>query len=194
MNCTRCGYSLIGLEGICPECGRPSHRFTDNIREIVQAAKPLARRWLPRHRDLLWRSVRSLLYLNVERPVRLHPCHILMSLLNHSHCMAQTVLLINQVNTNRMLEELKGSLVEVSTDAETDRQIILASNSKSLINRSVEAAFAEAVDWVGTEHLLLALSSGPTKRILHRQGLTPDRILRATREIRSRAADLAEAN
>ncbi len=146
---------MHGLQGQCPECGRPVQRFTDRAREVVKLANSYAlttNLWTASNRSL-W----SLLFSSHSRSIE--PCHVLAAIIRGPEGVAYHALLSLKVDLAGILREVEsGGSFSAHSETEDRVKLPLSSASHQLVSDAVEESFGMGHTWVGTEHLLLALT------------------------------------
>lgn len=146
---------MRGLQGACPECGRPVQRFTDRAREVVKLANSYALTT-----NLWTASNRSLWSLSFSARSRsIEPCHVLAAIIRGPQGVAYHALLSLKVDVAGMVREVaSGGSFSVDSETGDHHKFPLSSASNRLVSDAVEESFGMGHTWVGTEHLLLALT------------------------------------
>lgn len=154
--CPRCGYDLTGLQGKCPECGRSVQRFTNRVRDVVALANEHAIR-LSRGGSRL----QSWFMLGGEVHF-IRPFHLLLGLATGPEGVGRGALLACGVDANELARAIERCAPRVSRGAfGSGVRLPLSLESAEVVDQAVEVAFGLEHDWVGTEHLLLALLDCP---------------------------------
>jgi ATP-dependent Clp protease ATP-binding subunit ClpA len=179
MDCPFCGYDCSAVpSGFCPECGRPAFRYTERSREVIKLANEHACRLMTRPKTLsqwlrAWITGGVAFY-------GIACSHIAMAILTGPRGIGYHAL--NQLATDpnalfRELERLDLSLTRVQLPVGT--RLPLRPSGRRITLQAIEQAQRLGHDWVGTEHLLLAIcdSAAPsTRNCLARFGVTRDTV------------------
>jgi len=179
MECPFCGYDLSGNGGgVCPECGRPVDRYTDRARAVIVEANRHAclyfRHGNP-HRPARWWLPRT-----VERP-QINPSHILLGIVSGPHGIGYHALQNCGTNLERLHDAVVARAVRCAPrDVSDGVKLPLSYYSFGIVNLARDEAFRLGFNYVGTEHLLLALCRQrfdmAVKRELAKGNVTRDRV------------------
>lgn len=152
---------------MCPECGRPVYRFTDRAREVIVEANRQALLLFgngdPRQRPARWWSPQS-----NGRP-EINPCHILLGIVGGPHGVGYHAI----QDCGSDIEKLVDSIVRrmprcAPCEFPEGARLPLSHPCQSVIQIAIEEALRLQHNWVGTEHLVLALCRQPRDRIVTR--------------------------
>lgn len=155
--CTLCGYDLAGnVTGVCPECGRPVIRFTDRARAAMVEANRQAV-VLYSKGDPLLREARWWLPRSVEESA-IWPRHVLLGILKGPHGVGHHALLSCGAEPVRLRDAVVSRMPRFARRSfPEDTRLPLSPTSVRIIEAAIDDAFRLGHQWVGTEHLLLAL-------------------------------------
>ena len=154
--CGFCGYDLSGLNGQCPECGRPMYRFTDRARQALVEANAHAIRLLrgedPEQRKPRWWLARQWDSKAIE------PHHVLLGIISGPPGVGQHALRTCGTDLNRLRQGIIEGLPRCIPATVADGvRLPLSRSGHRLVSAAIEESFELGHSWVGTEHLLLAL-------------------------------------
>jgi hypothetical protein len=138
--CPNCGYDLSGLNGRCPECGRPVFAFTERARKVMSIANRCA--LTLRHRGAFSDQI--------------CPCHVLLAIVTGPDGVAKAVLRDAGVELSTVAGRVE-RLFKPTGPATEVKKLPLSPVMGRIADRAVDEAFGLGQEWVGTEHLLLAL-------------------------------------
>jgi ATP-dependent Clp protease ATP-binding subunit ClpC len=178
--CSFCGYDLSGnASGVCPECGRPVYRFTDRAREVITEANRQAILLLGKN-DPRRRTARWWLPQSTSRP-EINPYHILLGIVGGPHGIAYHAIQSCGAETEQLHDSVVRRLPRCDSREFPDgARLPLSRPSQAVIKIAVEEALQLNHNWVGTEHLLLALCRQPgditVKRALAEANVVSDRV------------------
>lgn len=159
-------------------CGRPVERFTDNAREVMVVANRraigLLSRTIPEHASAWWR------YLLPQTPAIIKPRHILAAIALGPHGVGYGILVWCGVDPQEMADaiERRGTWGARFRFCDGER-LMLSPFSHLLVQHAINEAFSLRQDWVGTEHLLLAMtrtSDGVARKALASRGVTAEKV------------------
>lgn len=166
--CSFCGFDLAGnTSGVCPECGRPVYRFTDRAREVMIEANRQALLLL-REGDPRQRRPRWWLQQPTGRP-EISPSHILLGIIGGPHGIGYCAIQSCRSDVGQLSDSIVRRMPRCTPREFPDgARLPLSPSSGSVINDAIEEALRLQHNWVGTEHLLLALCGQPRDRIVKR--------------------------
>lgn len=154
--CGYCGYDLAGLNGQCPECGRPMYRFTDRARQAIVEANAHAIRLL-RGKDPVQRKPRWWLARQWDSKA-IEPHHVLLGIISGPTGVGHHALRACGINLDRLRHEVIWGLPRCLPAVLGDGvRLPLSRSGHRLVSAAIEESFGLGHSWVGTEHLLLAL-------------------------------------
>jgi len=167
--CPFCIYDLSGnTTGSCPECGRPVHRFTDRARAVVAEANRhalclIASIETPRRFSLWWNP------RPIGRP-EITPGHILLGILTGPQGVGYHAI----KNCGAEIDRLRDAVISriprrAPHDFPEGVRLPLSQASHQTVKVAIENAVELRQNWVGTEHLLLALCRDTREKTLKRQ-------------------------
>lgn len=149
--CIRCGYDLAGLNGPCPECGLPSERYTERMREVVQRANEIAKE-----------TCEGAAHARNPFPFRfmsIQPVHLSLGLLLGPNGVGRHALVATDVSIEALEASLRNICPKMLGSAPAfDAKLPLSRRSSHLAEQiAPKRAHELGHSWVGTEHLLLAI-------------------------------------
>jgi ATP-dependent Clp protease ATP-binding subunit ClpB len=112
------------------------------------------------------------------------PAHVLLALMLQSDGVVPAITTHIAGSTAMLREQLEKDLANRPTISGGDSQVGLARQTTDLLNAAERHAKTMRDDYVSTEHILLALASGPEAERLKGYGLTPEAILQSLTDIR----------
>ncbi|HYF14824.1 MAG TPA: Clp protease N-terminal domain-containing protein [Phycisphaerales bacterium] len=174
---------MNGVDGACPECGRPVYRFTDRAREVVALANQHAISLLS-HRGLspvvARRAAHWSSWLRPLPRSMLRPRHVLAALARGPHGLGYNALLFCRVYPAAVADRVDLTSVHpLKQPLIPEAKLPVNSAFRAMVNHAIEASFALGHTWVGTEHLLLALIASPerfVRRELAAAGVTREAV------------------
>ena len=110
--------------------------------------------------------------------------HLLLALAEQADGVVPAIITKLTGSPDLLVEELRGELQSRSKVLGGDPQPGLARNTAAALQDAERQAANMKDEFVSTEHILLALASGPESERLARFGITPDRVLNALAGIR----------
>jgi ATP-dependent Clp protease ATP-binding subunit ClpC len=143
------------VSGICPECGRPVFRFTDRAREVIVRANQCALLLLSeghplQQRPKWWHAPR--------RVAEIEPSHILLGLVDGPCGVGYHALKNSGVDPPRLREDILCRLSRCHPQTfHGGTKLPLSRKSRRIVDVAIEEARKLNHDWVGTEHILLAI-------------------------------------
>ncbi len=172
--CPFCNYDMSGASsGTCPECGRPINRFTARARDVMTEANKQAVSilitgdsllaplpwWKPRFLFQPITSASDLLVDTSTPHAEISPRHILLAILEESHCVGYQAICNCGVAPARLRETILKLLPRCApVKLPSDAKLPPSERSRRIIKEAIEEAHRLNHNWVGTEHLLLALT------------------------------------
>ena len=159
--CEFCGYDMSGSPtGACPECGRPVYRWTDRARTVVARANEFALTYSAARPAwwgvLLWGVSPS----GGRREIT--PRDILLGILDGPRGVGLHMLVLAGVEPSALRERLlRWTVASPPGPALDGVKLPLSASSHLVVRAAAEMAFELEQDWVGSEHLLLALCRVP---------------------------------
>lgn len=175
MTCPGCQRGEADARGFCPRCHRPVQRMSERARQVLALASRRAEEdcayqnmgwWL----EQLWmRTVAAVM-----------PQHVLIALALTDNCVGNQALRACGVDTRELVAsiEYRGFWGRPKAFVAGER-VPVSPEGRALIASAIDHAFSLQHDWVGTEHLLLALidcKEEVTQRALFVRGVTVPRV------------------
>lgn len=176
--CAACVASSVNERGVCPQCGRPSQRFTDRAREVMVVANARAKMLLAQGRQR--RAHAWWLFLQPRMECAIEPRDVLAAILLGPKGIGYHAVASCGVDPAGLAAEVES----LSTQGRRailpeDHRLPMSSSTRRLVQRAVECAHAMKHDGVGTEHLMLAAIESldrVARRVLSRRGVTRERL------------------
>lgn len=179
-NCVHCGYSRAGLadpDAPCPECGRPMYRYTDRAREVVALANRHAIELMGKGTGHApwWK------WIFAPSPAALlRPRHVVAAIARGPQGLAYYAILACGADPEALAASVdRASVYPQAVRVRADRKLPGDRSFGAMIKDAIEASFTLGNTWVGTEHLLLALTDSPdmvARRELALAGVTANGI------------------
>lgn len=166
--CQFCGYDMSGtLTGICPECGKPVLRFTDRAREVLVHANAHAIAMIRRESE--FQQSRPWWKFPTAVPDSILPRHILMGICTGPQGIAYHALAYWGVSPLALCRAIgRHSPIPYGQPIDPTAKLPLSTSCQRVVDEAILLAAEFKQSWVGTEHLLLAVTASPLTRPIRR--------------------------